>query len=97
MVLGTRDGEKAMDKKNGTPCTICNGSGSIPNGAWSMPFDSSTCSHCNGTGLEPEKALVSTMSSPFEDEGMGIGIDDPDEVSTRVALDDDDNITGDEW
>ncbi|MBI3577334.1 hypothetical protein HY086_04820 [Candidatus Gottesmanbacteria bacterium] len=38
-------------KKN--PCTVYGGSGSIPTGAWSTPYDDNDCRHCGGSGKEP--------------------------------------------
>lgn len=54
------------------PCTVCNGQKIVPGGAWTTENEADECTHCGGTGIEPVKQKPS-QSSPFEDEGTGIG------------------------
>lgn len=64
---------RAKITKNQPACSVCNGDKVVPAaGAWVMPGDTDPCHHCGQTGVEP---IVDhpTRSSPFEDEGMGIG------------------------
>lgn len=54
-------------------CKKCKGSGCVPAaGGWTTEYDSVPCPRCNGTGEKPVKR-GKDESSPFEDEGMGIG------------------------
>lgn len=63
-----------MDKKKKeNPCKTCKGSGTTPApGGWATENDTEICPRCGGTGEEPGKK-EKNESSPFEDEGMGIG------------------------
>lgn len=55
------------------PCKQCKGSGKVPaTGGWTTEYDVDVCPKCNGTGEEPLKR-GKNKSSPFEDEGMGVG------------------------
>lgn len=63
-----------MDKiQKDNLCKKCKGSGYVPATAgWMTQYDLDLCPRCNGTGEEPVKR-GKDESSPFEDEGLGVG------------------------